>query len=231
MVVLKSDRFFPSLEYKIRGVLTTKLQDVIFNTIRGREKSKELPEPDKISAHEYDGLQNLAGFLVKNLLKKNKSKKKEYNRIAVQVLSSTIVDTYEDQPLIKLQSRGGLTAVNKEVQNLVIIAEERFRASTTNFKSSRKIDIEHIIYNLLRNTKVKSHLNNIIEFSGVSEIGSDVPERLLSDIFRLFLKVRSHSLSRDIIERYRQKMKNDRITKGLRKSLKKNEEAKSDTKF
>ena len=229
-ITLNSEIFFPSLEYKFRGVLATKLQDVIFNTIRGREKSKELPAPSKISNKEHDGLQNLSGYLVKNLIKKNKLKKKEYNKIAVQILSSTIVDSYEDQPLIQVQSRGGLTAVNKDVQSLVIVAEEKFRSETVSFSSSRKIDIERIISDLLREIHVKSHLNNILEESGVGQVDEDVPEKVLSEIFRLFLKVRSHSLSRDIIGKYRQKVKNDRITKGLRKSLKKNEEAKSDSK-
>ena len=179
----------------------------------------------QINYIEHDGLQNVAGLILKNLLKKKKSKKTEYSKIAVQILSSTILDNYDDQALINLQSRGGLTAVNRDAQRIIVLAEEKYCEETKFFQRARKVDIENAIDCLLKNFVVKSHINTIMEHSGIGEIAPEIIERLFSEIFRLFMNVRSHSLSQDIIEKYRRKMKDNKLKKGaLRKSLKKNEE-------
>ncbi len=81
LVVDKSEMFFPHLEFSLRGVITTQLCDGLFIWMKTKHRAPSVENNARpISKEELDGLQNLAGYVVKNLIKKNKSKKKEYNK-------------------------------------------------------------------------------------------------------------------------------------------------------
>ena len=102
---------------------------------------------------------------------------------------------------------------------IFVKAEEEFRIEAAN--SVRGINIDKIISTLEKNSEVISSFNAIIEYSCV-HVTEEVEDNLLANMLKLFLKVRSFSLSRDIVEKHRQNMKLKRIKSGLRKSLKKN---------
>ena len=113
-----------------------------------------------------------------------------------------------------------MTAVKKQGQSIFIKAEEEFRMETAS-NSIREINIDKLISNLVANSEVISNFNAIIEYSGLKYVDAEITENLLSTMLKLFLRVRSYSLSRDIIEKHRQKLKIKKAKGGLRMSLKK----------
>ena len=76
-------------------------------------------EPTPISEKEMSGLQYLAGYVVKKLLKRAKNSRKyksTENQVIIAVLSNAITTDISNQKLIETQNRGGLTGVLEEFQ-------------------------------------------------------------------------------------------------------------------
>ena len=122
------------------------------------------------------------------------------------------------QKLIAVQNRGGLSAVNTSIQHLFLKVEEKFRQQTT-FDNIRKIDIARITSDLISNQDVISYFNTHYDTSGI-RLEKEIKKNLLENMIKLFCRVRSFSLAKDITEKHRQILKAKK-SKGLRKSIKK----------
>ena len=116
------------------------------------------------------------------------------------------------QKLIRIQSRGGLTAVNDDANTLFLKAEEIFRNNTS--IHIQHIQINSMIEQLLSDVQVTGVFNGIIDNAGFAFIEQELKNNILLTIFKLFLRIRAYSLSRDIVARHRQEMK-------IKKSIKK----------
>ena len=170
-----------------------------------------------ISAEEYDGLQNLAGFIIHQLLKKSNGKRG--NKLIAPLLISFKTDDLTDQPYIKMQNRGGLTAVKAECQEIFFKAEEIFRKESAT--KIRKISAMKIRDVALRDPVIISKFQSLVKLSGCSA-SSEVEAFVLESMVELYTRLRTHSLSRDYIQNYKQQIKSLKSNKhGLRKSIKK----------
>ena len=96
-IIEHTESFFPSMEFKFRGVLGIKLCDVLFVNMQ-RKKDKNVTNVVKpITKEEYDGLQYLSGYVVQKILKKaSKGKQNKENNAIVNILSSAITDQFEE---------------------------------------------------------------------------------------------------------------------------------------
>ena len=122
------------------------------------------------------------------------------------------------QKLIQIQSRGGLTVATLEANQIFFKAEEIFCGRTAN--ELQKIEINCMIEQLFDDVDLVSNFNSIVESSGESkDINVHVKNEILS-MLKLYLHVRTFSLSCDVIARHRQELKVKRANKGIRKTLK-----------
>ena len=86
-------------------------------------------EPIPISEKEIGGLQYLAGYVVKKLLKRVKNSIKYQsteNQAVIAVLSNAITTDISNQKLLETQNRGGLTGVVFYRTTLYVFIANRF---------------------------------------------------------------------------------------------------------
>ena len=78
-----------------------------------------------------------------------------------------------------------------------------------------------MIEQLLSDVQVTGVFNGIIDNAGFAFIEQELKNNILLTIFKLFLRIRAYSLSRDIVARHRQEKKIKKVNKkGPRKTLK-----------
>ena len=133
---------------------------------------KKLPlgnskQPDQLKKPEYDGLQYLSGYVVHKLMRKarnNPQYKSTCNLKIISALEKTLVNNEElqAQTLISVQTRGGLTAVNTNCQNIFHEAEKNFRIETSQETHLSKIDIPFMTTVLLKDPSVTSYFKSIV---------------------------------------------------------------------
>ena len=90
------------------------------------------------------------------------------NQALITILENFKEENHDSQKLIKIQSRGGLTAVKKELQEIFIHTEIKFRAETTTNHNLRKIDLDGITDILLKDCEIISLYNAAVESSGIT---------------------------------------------------------------
>ena len=200
------------MEHPLAGIMLTKLRDTIFCYINKQEKVIVPPKP--ITFEEKDGLQYLSGYIIQKLLKNARKKKLQG---VLDILSSMVTET-STQKLIHVQSRGGLTAAIREVNNIITCAEELFPLRTTT--GIREININNMIEELFCDVDLVGTFNSIVENAGQSHIEAEIKYNILVHILKLYFKVRAFSLSRDKVARHRLELKSKKANRGLRKTLK-----------
>ena len=86
------------VEFHIAGIIITRLCDVLYHYYKTKdEKDSQVSKLVKaITQEEYDGLQNLSGYVVHQLLKKSKGK--SGNKLVAPLLISFITDNIDNQP-------------------------------------------------------------------------------------------------------------------------------------
>ena len=120
----------------------------------------------------------------------------------------------DEQVFIKSINRGGLTAAKRELVNVFMIAEQTFREETQTHKS--KINCEKIVDNVITNSKALSFFNCLF----TELIDDEEKNKLLKRMVKLFVKVRSFSLAKDIVTKFKRDKNNSFKEKALRKKLK-----------
>ena len=130
-----------------------------------------------------------------------------------------MTDNIDDQPYIKMQTRGGLKAVKTECQQIFFKAEEIFRKESA--KGIRKISVEAIRDVAIKNGVINSNFQSLVQLSGLYA-SSETKMFLLESMIEVYIRLRTHSLSRDYIQKYKLQVKSLKSSKkGLRKSIKK----------
>ena len=219
-IILKSKEFFPSLEQPLCSLFAKRLGDKLFASAR-KPVQGPFEKPSPITAREMGGLQYLSGYVVHKLLKKVKNQKNYLTKecqLVIQLLSTFLTKDVSGQALIEATSRGGLTAVTRNMHQIFIAAEEKFREETSIY-SIRKIDINKMTECLMTDPEIVSVYNNIIKESE-THIDQEITDNLLEKMLKLYLRVRAFSLAKDIIGKHSAASKAKKA-KGLRKTIKK----------
>ena len=122
-----------------------------------------------------------------------------------------------DQRLIATTTRGGLKAVNVEIQQIFVIADETFGDHTSGAYHISKVNIELIINQLMMDTSLISMYNSLI----VDEtINTEVKHSLLENLLKLYIRVRAFTFAKDITNKHKYLLKKSK-SKALRKDIKK----------
>ena len=119
-------------------------------------------KPKPINQRELDGLQYLSGYVIRTLLKRAKNSKTQLlheNQIIISILSNAILPDFaekQNQKLVDIQTRGGLTKVVDVAQEMFILAEQLFHETTETERHLKRIDINAMTGVLLQDTKIIS---------------------------------------------------------------------------
>ena len=136
--------------------------------------------------------------------------------MALKILENMVSSEDNDQELISIQNRGGLTYVTATTQTIFLKAEETFRYQTSTVTNVKKIDTRQLIKDLMKNVDVVSAYNNVVDTFGDDDV---IKYPLLEKMLALYLRVRSFSLAKDITTKYRILNKKGK-NKALRTDLK-----------
>lgn len=230
-ISLHATKYFPSLSSNSATLLSTKLADRLLayckeslSPVNDNEVEKALKEK------EIAGLQYLGGYVLQNLHNKHRASKNWKSTESQQATSllnackeesKTIT---ESQKLISSLSRGGLWNPTKKAQKIFLRAEHHFR---NNCKTDqRSINIEAVIEKCCKDTDVVAFFNEIVSESSL-EIDSRISKDMLHSIITLYLRVRSFSFARDVIQKHKIKQKQVKA-KSLRKEIKRASGGKDD---
>ncbi|XP_065674680.1 uncharacterized protein LOC136091273 [Hydra vulgaris] len=224
-LVKDSEKYFNELEKPCSTLISTTLTDKILYYYKKSCSLNKPIEPKPISAKELDGLQYLAGYVVSKFLKKAKNSKNYQsaeNQAIIAILKHSILEKNKPsgQILIDAQNRGGLTSLTEECQQIFIQTEIKFRAETID-TLLRKIDIPNMASELIRNTTVQCFYNAIVDNSCQFKIEKEIKTNLLENMIKLYLRVRTFSLAKDVAQRQKAQQKKTKSKGGLRSNIKK----------
>ena len=222
-VIPKAKDYFPSLTPASANLLAFKLADVLlihFKESKMNEQTSENNSNIELNDKEKDSLQYLGGYVISNLFRKVKNSrhwKTSESQQMMAVLKAAKSDTVANQKLVNGLTRGGLWGIGHHAEFIFSAAEMKFRQHTAGCEL-HKIETKKILSEVVHDTDVASNYNSLL---GETEmlVNSDVAKNTLQSIIELYLKVRSFSYAKDIVQKYKQNEHKSR-SKALRKKIK-----------
>ena len=225
-IALNSTKYFEGLSRNAATLLSTKLADQLLN----HAKESLLPNSANysdvqrsFSDKEVAGLQYLGGYVLQNLHKKHRTSrncKSSESQQAMSLLSACKEDDQNarnSQRLIASLNRGGLWSPTESAQKIFLKTEHYFKSYSNQPGQFQKIDIKNITQKSAQDPDVVSSYNAIVSESGL-HIDSSVSKDILHSIIHLYVRVRSFSLAKDIIQKYKIQQKQVKA-KALRKEI------------
>ena len=172
----------------------------------------------KLSDEEKAGLQYIGGYVLHKLHTKHAGKSSE----SEQAISILKAGKLEDQNAIECQklssclNRDGLWAISKTAQLILERTEHYFRDATSK-ANVQNIAFANTISRSVHDVEVVSAYNSMLSNSELI-INSSVAKDVLHNIIQLYVKVRSFSFAKDIIQKHKIRLKQMK-SKALRKDI------------
>lgn len=229
-VALNATKYFKGLTRNAATLLATKVAD----TMIANSKKQKLSSVSNESIHELTdkqkaGLQYVSGYVLQNLHKKYRKVNSIESQQAMTILKAGKLDSMnlntQKQELISSLNRGGLWTVTLPAFKIFLKTDEYFRQSTSK-AGLQRIDIVGITKTSTTDSDVLANYQLIVSEADCDSY-SHVQKDVLHNIVSLYIRVRSFSYAKDIVQQYKIKAK-QRKSKSLRKeisrSCKQNEE-------
>lgn len=224
-IALNATTYFEGLSRNAATLLSTKLADRLLAHAKEMTLSTSANADVKkhLSDKEKAGLQYLGGYVLQKLHNKHRSSKNWKSPESQQAMSVLKAFKEDDQnakdcqKLISSLNRGGLWSPTKRAQAIFMEAEHYFRTYTCKPDQSKNIDINHVTQKCAQHPDVVSSFNATVSESSLP-IDNSVSKDTLHCIINLYVKVRSFSLAKDTIQKYRIKQKQVK-SKALRKEI------------
>lgn len=184
--------------------------------------------PVSIKDAERGPLAYLTGYVIRNLHQKCRRMAKKgqislENEEFLSFLNTLHIEKEKaagnEYNFIKEKDRGGLWYPKEQLLQITLTAEMNFRMATGKEKPSHKIHCNKIVDQLLKDVNLKSNWNVLLEESGV-EFMKAKANVILDQLLSLYVKIRSFSYSKDIVQKYKIEQKRAK-QRALRKELKK----------
>lgn len=221
-VPLKSTSFFEGLSRNAATLLATKVADSMLAHCKRMKSSPDNSVPlhkTVLSAKEKASLQYLGGYVLHNLHKKCAGKSSSESQQAMAILKAgKLEDGSKKQKLVSSLNRGDLWSITEPAQKVFSRTEHYFRQSTFKSASLQRVDIIEIAQKSASDSDVVSSYQTMVpeaELVPTKNVCKDV----LHSIVNLYIRVRSFSLAKDIIQNFKVKAKQTK-GKALRKEIK-----------
>ncbi|XP_074622328.1 uncharacterized protein LOC141880709 [Acropora palmata] len=218
-IALNAVKYFKGLSRNAATLLSTKVADCMLAHSKEKIESIYTCTPlSKLSDEEKAGLQYIGGYVLHKLHTKHAGKSSE----SEQAISILRAGKLEDQNAIECQkltsclNRGGLWAISKNAQLIFERTEHYFRDATlkANVQNSA---FANIISRSVHDVEVVSAYNSMLSNSELI-INSSVAKDVLHNIIQLYVKVRSFSFAKDIIQKHKIRVKQMK-SKALHKDI------------
>lgn len=219
-VALHAVKHFEGLSRNAATLLSTKVADGML--AHSKEKLLEThtcTSLTKLSDKEKAGLQYIGGYVLHKLHNKHAiAKKTLQSEQAMSVLKAGKLEGLSalDQNLTTALNRGGLWTITVRAQSIFERTEHYFRDATSS-TDLKNIPIGSVISRSTIDVEVVAAYNAMLSDSDLM-IDSHVAKDVLHNIIHLFVKVRSFSFAKDIIQKHKIKLKQLK-SKALRKDL------------
>ena len=219
---MKSTTFFRGLSRNAATLLAIKVADNMVAHGKHAKSSPDnsiLPSKTVLSDKETAGLQYLGGYVLHNLHKKCAKMSSSESQQAMAILKAgKLEEGCDSQKLVSTLSRDGLWSITEPAQKIFTRSEHYFRQSTLKSASSMQIvDITGIAQKSLTDNDVVANYQTTVsnaELVPTKNVSKDV----LYSIVNLYIRVRSFSLAKDIIQDFKIKARQAK-SKALRKEI------------
>ena len=226
-VVSKASEYFPRLPFQSSVLLATRLADKIASFKKDFDcnmASENKSTASMLNEKEKASLQYLGGYVLFTLHKRIRKSKAWMTSSKQQVLAILQAGRQSNNcetplTLVDCLNRGGLWKVSQTVEQILTVAEIKFKSVTTYCKEPiTKISKTDIVDNLEQNPTVDSLFQEWVRSSDL-EISKDVSKDILHQVLLLYVKVRSFSFAKDVINKHKAEQKQSK-SKALRKEIK-----------
>ena len=126
-------------------------------------------------------------------------------------------DASSSQKLISCLNRGGLWHITEHAQKVFFKTELFFRKFTSQ-SGMRRVDIDGIAHAAIKDCDVLANFNLILSVAQL-KVDSHLHKDILNSMVSLYVRVRSFSFAKDIIQRHKVKVKQASKAKSLRKDI------------
>ena len=224
-VPLNATKYFEGLSRNAATLLSTKI--AVHMLALFKEKAVAVGRASEevkrnLSDKEMAGLQYIGGYVLHKLHKKHASSKFKDTPESQQVMSllkagkADDVTTGDSQRLISSLNRGGLWAITVSAQKLFERTEHQFRIFCPN-TTLQRLDITGIASKTMSDVEAVRAWNTMLSNSELV-VDADVSKDLFLSIINLYVRVRSFSFAKDVIQKYKMKQKQFQA-KALRKEI------------
>ncbi|XP_068687569.1 uncharacterized protein [Montipora foliosa] len=218
-IALNAVKHFEGLPRNAATLLSTKVADCMLAHSKEEIESIYTCTPlTKLSDEENAGLQYIGGYVFHKLHTKHASKSSESEQ-AISILKAGKLEDHnaiECQKLTSSLNRGGLWAISKNAQLIFERTEHYFRDATSK-TNVQYIAFANIISRSVHDVEVVSAYNSMLSSSELIS-NSSVAKDVLHNIIQLYVKVRSFSFAKDVIQKHRIRVKQMK-SKALRKDI------------
>ena len=164
-------------------------------------------------------LQYVAGYVLQNLYKKDHTVNSDESQQAMAILKAGKLEISDSQKLVSSLNRGGLCSVILPAQKIFLITKHYFRQSTLK-TGLQKNDVVGITHKSTSDGDILANYHITVADAGC-KADNDVKKGILHVILSLWVRVRSFSYTKDIVQHYNIKAKQ---MKGISLYLKKSAE-------
>lgn len=218
-IALNAVKHFEGLSRNAATLLSTKVADCMLAHSKEKIESMYTCAPlTKLSDEEKAGLQYIGGYVLHKLHTKHAGKSSESEQ-AISILKAGKLEdqnAVESQKLTSSLNRGGLWAISKNAQSIFERTEHYFRDATSK-TNMQNIAYASIISRSVHDVEVVSAYNSMLSNSELI-INSSVAKDVLHNIIQLYIKVRSFSFAKDIIQKHKIRLKQMK-SKALRRDI------------
>ena len=224
-IAANATRYFKGLSRNAATLLATKVADSMILFWKQEKQITTNSIAAELNDKQKAGLQYIGGYVLQNLFKKHCGVNSDESQQAMAILKAGKVDSGASQKLVSSLNRGGLWPITLPAEKIFLKTENYFRQST-GYVGLHKIDIVSITLKSSMDSDVLANYDLIVS---EAECKPDIHVRkdVLHDILSLYVRVRSFSYSRDIVQRYRIKAKQNKcksLCKEISRSCQENEQ-------
>lgn len=210
-IVIKAPMYFEGLSRDASTLVLTKLVDKLIaqrKKLNNKNAANSIIEtPFVLSQNERHGLIYIGGYVFKKLYKKIKNSSTWNTKNSQMAISFLLAGRCNENDSAESYfdkiNRGGLWKISPPAEDILTVVETYFRTYTSS-AGIKNIDIEQILKEALANSTIITSCETLLN-SSEAEIDSDVAKDTLFSIISLYIRVRSYSKAKQLLEEYKKK--------------------------
>lgn len=216
-IAVNSVKYFTGLSRNAATLLAMKLADNMLVYCNKFSRGSTVKEVNHVfSDRDISCVQYLGGYVLHNLHNNHATKQSAESQQVMAILKAGKSETNNAQNLISSVTRGGLWFITHPAQKVFCQTELIFREFSS-LDGLKQVDIPSIICKSVTDSTILTQYGTMVSEAELQPI-SHVTKSVLYSIISLYVRVRSFSLAKDIIEKYKVNAKKTKA-KGLRKEI------------